>query len=148
MSSSGAAAGPRRCIFCEIVAGRVPEELVFEDADHIAFLPLEHVNPGHLLLIPKRHTDYLFDMDAPSYLALWAVAARLAPGLRAITSAPRIGIAVEGFAVPHVHVHLVPVYAGHELNPERAKPLDAAEAERLRHKLRHEFNGIERASLA
>ena len=129
----------RPCIFCEIVAGRVPEELVFEDTDHIAFFPLEHVNPGHLVLIPKRHTDYVFDMDAAGYRVLWEAAARLASGLRSVTSAPRIGVAVEGFAVPHVHVHLVPVYAGHELNPERAKPLDAAEAARLRNKLRQEF---------
>jgi len=126
----------RPCIFCEIVAGRAPEKLVFEDADHIAFFALEHINPGHLVLIPRRHTDYLFDMDSPAYHALWAVAAKLAPGLRSVTSAPRIGVAVEGFAVPHVHVHLVPVYAGHDLNPERAKPLDTAEAERLRTKLR------------
>ena len=130
---------PRPCIFCEIVAGRVAEQFVFEDAHHIAFFPLEHINPGHLVLIPRRHTDYLFDMDAPGYHALWAVAARLAPGLRSVTSAARIGVAVEGFAVPHVHIHLVPVYAGHELNPERAKPLDAAEAARLRDRLRQEF---------
>lgn len=129
----------RPCTFCEIVAGRVPEQLVFEDTDHVAFFPLEHINPGHLVLIPKRHTDYLFDMDAPGYRALWAMAARLAPGLRSITSALRIGVAVEGFAVPHVHVHLVPVYAGHDLNPERAKPLDVAQAQGLRDRLRQEF---------
>ena len=129
----------RPCVFCEIVAGRVPEHVVFEDADHIAFFPLEHINPGHLLLIPKRHTDYLFDMDATGYHALWTVAARLAPGLRSVMSAVRIGVVVEGFTVPHVHVHLVPVYARDELNPVRAKPLDAAEAERLRNLLRHEF---------
>ena len=130
----------RPCIFCEIVAGRVAEEFVFEDADHIAFFALEHINPGHVVLIPRRHTDYLFDMDVAGYRALWDVAARLAPGLRSVTSAPRIGVAVEGFAVPHVHVHLVPVYAGHDLNPERAKVLDAAEAARLRNELRKEFS--------
>ncbi|MET0168334.1 MAG: HIT family protein [Vicinamibacterales bacterium] len=129
----------RPCIFCEIVAGRVPEPIVFEDAAHIAFFPLEHINPGHLLLIPKRHTDYLFDMDAAGYHALWAAAARLAPGMRSVISAVRIGVVVEGFGVPHVHVHLVPLYARDELNPTRAKPLDAAEGERLRNMLRHEF---------
>ena len=129
----------RPCIFCEIVAGRISERVVFEDAGHIAFFPLEHINPGHLLLIPKRHTDYLFDMDAPGYHALWTVAARLAPGLRSVMSAVRVGVVVEGFTVPHVHVHMVPLYARDELNPVRAEPLDAAEAERLRNLLRHEF---------
>jgi histidine triad (HIT) family protein len=121
----------RPCIFCEIVAGRILATVVFEDTNHLAFFPLEHINPGHLLLIPRRHIDYLFDMDPPQYQALWAAAAKLAPGLRSVTSAKRIGIAVEGFAVPHAHVHLVPVYAGDELNPSRAKSLPVAEEERL-----------------
>lgn len=129
----------RPCIFCEIVAGRVPERVLFEDADHIVIFPLEHINPGHLLLIPKRHTDHLFDMDATGYHALWAAAARLTPGLRSAMSAVRIGVVVEGFTVPHVHVHLVPLYTRDELNPVRTKPLDVGEAERLRSLLRHEF---------
>lgn len=127
------------CIFCEIVARHVPATIVFEDTDHLAFFPLEHINPGHLVLIPKRHIDYLFDMDAHQYQALWTAAAKLAPGLRSATSAKRIGVAVEGFAVPHVHIHLVPVYAGDELNPSRAKSLPAADAERLAGLLREVF---------
>ena len=128
-----------RCIFCEIVARHVPATIVFEDNDHLAFFPLEHINPGHVVLIPKSHIDYLFDMEPPRYQALWAAAAQLAPGLRSVTSAKRIAIAVEGFAVPHVHIHLVPVYAGDELNPSRAKPLPAAEAEHLAGLLREVF---------
>jgi len=127
------------CIFCEIVARRVPATVVFEDTDHLAFFPLEHINPGHLVLIPKRHIDYLFDMEPSRYQALWATAAKLAPDLRSVTSAKRIGVAVEGFAVPHVHVHVVPVYAGNELNPSRAKSLPAAESERLAGLLRGVF---------
>jgi len=132
-------AAPASCVFCEIVAGRVPAHIVFEDSDHIAFFTLEHINPGHVVLIPKRHTDYLFDMDSSNYQALWATAARLAPGLRSVTSAKRVGVAVEGFAMPHVHVHLVPVFAGDELNPTRAKPIPAVEAERLRYLLQNAF---------
>jgi histidine triad (HIT) family protein len=127
------------CIFCEIVARHVPATIVFEDDDHLAFFPLEHINPGHLVLIPKWHIDYLFDMKPPRYQALWAAAAQLAPGLRSVTSAKRIAVAVEGFAVPHVHIHLVPVYAGNDLDPSRAKPLPVAEAERLAGLLREVF---------
>jgi histidine triad (HIT) family protein len=125
-----------RCIFCEIVAGRAPARVVFEDASHLAFFPLEHINPGHLVLIPRRHTDYLFDLDVASYQALWATAARIAPGLREATGARRIGVAVEGFSVPHVHVHLVPINAFDELNTSRARPLDAAEADRWQQRIR------------
>ena len=132
-------ASPAPCVFCEIVANRIPATILFEDAAHLAFFPLEHVNPGHVLLVPKRHVDYLFDMTMPTYQALWAAVANLAPGLRSVTSAKRIGVAVEGFAVPHVHVHMVPVYAGDELNPSRAKPISQGEAERLASLLREAF---------
>lgn len=131
--------GTKPCIFCEIVARRVPATIVFEDAEHLAFFPLEHINPGHLLVIPKRHIDDLFDMGAPSYQALWTTVARLAPGLRSVTSAKRIGVAVEGFVVPHVHVHVVPLYAVNELDPTRAKPIPEAEADRLARLLRAAF---------
>lgn len=122
---------PTPCVFCQIVAGRVPARTVYEDDDHLAFFPLEHINPGHILLIPRRHTDYLFDLSPTDYERLWATAARLARPLKAVTAAKRVGVAVEGFSVPHVHVHLVPINAFDELNPSRAKALDAAEADRL-----------------
>jgi histidine triad (HIT) family protein len=124
-------ADPSACVFCQIIAGRLPARTVYEDADHIAFFPLEHISPGHLVLIPKQHTDYLFDLDSAAYHALWAATARIAGPLRDAMSAKRVGVAVEGFSVPHVHVHLVPINAFDELNPSRARALDPAEADRL-----------------
>ena len=124
------------CIFCEILAGRAPARIVFEDHGHIAFFPLEHINPGHLVLIPRQHTDYLFDLPPAEYQRLWATAARIAHPLREAMAAKRIGVAVEGFSVPHVHVHLIPINAFDDLNPARAKALDAAEADRLHRRLR------------
>jgi histidine triad (HIT) family protein len=66
-----------------------------------------------------------------AYEIRWATAARIAPPLKEVMSAKRVGVAVEGFSVPHVHVHLVPIYAFDDLNPSRAKALDAAEVDRL-----------------
>jgi histidine triad (HIT) family protein len=119
------------CVFCQIVAGRLPARIVYEDNDHLAFFPLEHFNPGHVVLIPKQHTDYLFDLSTAAYERLWATAARIAPALKETTAAKRMGVAVEGFSVPHVLVHLVPLYAFDALNPPRAKARDAAETDRL-----------------
>ena len=124
-------ADPNACVFCQIIAGGLPTRTVYEDADHVAFFPLEHINPGHLVLIPKQHTDYLFDLGPAAYQALWATAARIVGPLRDVMAAKRIGVAVEGFSVPHVHVHLVPISAFDELNPGRARALDPAEADRL-----------------
>lgn len=119
------------CIFCQIVAGRSPARTVYEDSDHFAFFPLEHINPGHVVLIPRQHTDYLFDLSPMAYQSLWSTAARIARPLREVMSAKRVGVAVEGFSVPHVHVHLVPIDAFDDLNPARAKALAAAEVDRL-----------------
>jgi histidine triad (HIT) family protein len=127
------------CVFCGILAGRLPARVVHEDEDHIAILPLEHINPGHILLIPRRHTDDLFDLDAAAYQRLWAVAAKLAPALRAAFSAKRVGVAVEGFNVPHVHVHIVPLHAVDELDAKRGRSVDAVEADRLCQLIRRAF---------
>jgi histidine triad (HIT) family protein len=66
-----------------------------------------------------------------AYGTLWAAAKRLAPAIQAASGARRVGIAVEGFSVPHVHVHLVPINALNDLNPEREQPIAEAAADRL-----------------
>jgi histidine triad (HIT) family protein len=119
------------CIFCALVAGRVSSRRVYEDADHVAFLPLRHINPGHTLLVPRRHDDYVFAMDEASYRSLWAKARQLAPAVQRVSGAKRVGILVEGFSVPHVHVHLVPVNALADIDPARERALPDDEAERL-----------------
>jgi histidine triad (HIT) family protein len=124
------------CLFCAIVAGRIPARRLWEDADHVAFFPLKHIRPGHTLLIPKRHAEYVFAMDDDAYQGLWAAARRLAPAIRAVTGAARVGVAVEGFSIPHVHVHLVPINALNDLNPEREQALPDAEADALAERIR------------
>lgn len=135
-------AAPSSCIFCRIVAGHAPDPILYEDEGHLAFFPIEHINPGHVLLIPKAHVDYLFDLDDARYVALWRTAAKLAPALRGVTSAARIGVAVEGFGVPHAHVHLVPLHARDELEPSRAKPLRPLEASRLATRIKDAFDAL------
>jgi histidine triad (HIT) family protein len=124
------------CVFCGIVAGRLPARRVYEDEAHIAFFPLQHTQPGHTLLVPKRHVDYVFDLDDGAYHALWSVAKRLAPAIRSVSGAARVGVAVEGFSVPHVHLHLVPINALNDLSPERARALPDREADTLAAALR------------
>jgi len=129
------------CVFCALVAGRVPARRVYEDAAHVAFFPLKHIEPGHTLLVPKRHDDYVFDMADADFHALWAAAKRIAPAIRAVSGAARVGIAVEGFSVPHVHVHLVPINALNDLNPAREQALADAQAEALAAALRECAHG-------
>lgn len=124
------------CVFCALVKGAIPARRVYEDPDHVAFFPLKHIEPGHTLLIPRRHDDYVFVMPDANYDALWRTARRLAPAIKAVSGAVRVGILVEGFSVPHVHVHLVPINKLNDLNPARERTLDEADADRLAAKLR------------
>ena len=126
-------------MFCALVAGKIPARKVFEGGDHIAFFPLKHFNPGHVLLIPRQHADYVFDMDDGAYHALWTTARRLAPVIKTVSGAKRVGILVEGFSVPHVHVHLVPVNALADIDPARERTIPEELAAQLADAMRSEL---------
>jgi histidine triad (HIT) family protein len=123
-------------IFTKIVRGEVPAHRVWEDEEFLAFLDTRPVRPGHVLLIPKREVDYVFDLPGELYARLWERARRLAGALREATGAARIGIAVEGLSVPHVHVHLVPVSRPGDLDPSKQRPVPDEELARMAEAIR------------
>jgi histidine triad (HIT) family protein len=131
------------CVFCALVAGRIPARKVYEGRDDVAFFPLKHINPGHTLLVPRRHVDYVFDMEDDGYHALFALAKRMAPAVQRVSGAARVGLLVEGFSVPHVHVHLVPINALADIDPNRERALADEEADRLAASLRGELSTLE-----
>lgn len=106
------------CRFCDIVNRKVSDYIIWEDEKFIAFLDSSPANPGHCMLIPKKHFDYFFDMDDELYQELFMTAKKLAEPLRKITNAKRIGIAVLGFSMPHAHLHLIPLHGPDELFDE------------------------------
>ncbi len=108
------------CIFCDFANDEKECFKVWEDKHFLAFLDMHPINPGHILLIPKEHIGEVFDLQEDLYTKLLTSAKMLAPKIKKVFNAPRIGLAIEGFGIDHVHVHLVPVYHGNELNPERA----------------------------
>ncbi len=100
------------CIFCKIVAGEIPCHKVWEDEQHVAFLDIHPMREGHTLLVPKLHASYLFELDENAYRSLLQAAKTVAGPLKEAMHVPRIGVAVEGFEVDHVHVHLIPLDRG------------------------------------
>lgn len=124
------------CIFCKIVRGEVPAEKVWEGEDYLAFLDINPINPGHTVLIPKKHSDYLFDLGNKEYKELLLRAKKIAKLLESKLNPRRVGLAVEGFMVPHVHIHLVPLEKGNELNPARAKNMDSGKLKKIADKIR------------
>jgi histidine triad (HIT) family protein len=117
------------CAFCRIAERRTASHIVWEDAEHVAFLDHQPVVAGHVLLIPRRHVPTVYDLTPEAYARLFARARALAGPVAAAAGAPRTGLAVEGFGVPHAHVHLVPVWRGGDLDPCRQRPATAAELE-------------------
>jgi len=107
----------KKCIFCKIIKRKLPAYKIFENDECIAILDINPINKGHTLIITKIHEDYIFNLREKRYLNLWKVVKKIGKILKKATGAKRIGIAVEGFTIPHIHIHLVPVNSPNELNP-------------------------------
>lgn len=103
-------------LFSRIAAGEIPSYKVAEDDRHFAFLDINPVHPGHVLAIPKKETDYIFDLDDKEYAALMLFAKRVAKALKAAIPCRKVGVTVIGLDVPHTHVHLVPMDKGDDMN--------------------------------
>jgi histidine triad (HIT) family protein len=125
------------CVFCKIAKGEIPAIKIWEDKKYLAFLDMNPINPGHTLLIPKKHTEYIFDLKDNEYKKLMLNTKKIAKLLKEKLQPKRIGIAVEGFFVPHVHVHIVPLNKGNELNPERAKLMDPEELNKIAERIKN-----------
>ena len=106
------------CVFCDILAGERPASVVFRDSVCWAFMDIQPVNPGHVLVIPTRHASGLSDLDATSGNHMFSVARRVANALRdSGLKCEGINLfladgAVAGQEVPHVHLHVLPRYPG------------------------------------
>ena len=115
-------------IFSKIVSGDIPSYKVAEDDNHLAFLDIFPLAKGHVLVIPKKETDYIFDIASKEYLALWKFAQKVGKAMDKVITCERIGVAVIGLEVPHAHIHLVPLNNVSDINFERPK-LKFSEAE-------------------
>lgn len=96
-------------IFTRIIHRELPAYIVDEDDDHLAFLDVKPVKRGHLLVIPKKEIDYIFDMDDEALARLNVFAKKIAVAQKKAIPCKRIGTAVVGLEVPHVHIHLIPL---------------------------------------
>lgn len=119
-------------IFSRIAAGEIPSYKVAADDRHFAFLDINPMAPGHTLVIPRREVDYLFDLTPQEYADLWAFAREVALKLKKAVPCKRVGVAVLGMAVPHAHIHLVPLQSESDMDFRAPKlSLPAEEMERI-----------------
>ena len=108
-------------IFSKIISGDVPAYKVFENENFLAFLDIFPLAKGHVLVIPKKETDYLFDISSDEYIELWKFTQQVAKAMDKVIECKRIGVAVIGLEVPHAHIHLVPLNNVSDINFERPK---------------------------
>ncbi|REG94650.1 HIT family protein [Algoriphagus antarcticus] len=108
-------------IFTKIINREIPGHIVAEDENHIAFLDIMPLVKGHVLVVPKQEVDYIFDLEPEALSGLHLFAQQVAKAMDKTIKSTRIGVAVIGLEVPHVHVHLVPLKTMDDINFNRPK---------------------------
>ena len=114
-------------IFSKIVNNEIPSYKVAEDNKYLAFLDAFPLAYGHVLVIPKKETDYIFDLESDEYIGLWKFSQMVAKAMDKVLNCERIGVTVIGLEVPHAHIHLVPINRVSDINFEREKKNFSAE---------------------
>jgi histidine triad (HIT) family protein len=108
-------------LFSRIIARELSAEIIAEDENHIAFLDIMPLVKGHVLVVAKRELAYIFDLEPSELTALHLFAQRVAKAMDKTLTCKRVGMAVIGLEVPHVHIHLVPLNTISDINFTQAK---------------------------
>ncbi|WP_289869628.1 HIT family protein [uncultured Duncaniella sp.] len=118
-------------IFSKIAAGEIPSYRIAADERHYAFLDINPVAPGHVLVIPRIEDDYIFNLSDDDYCALTLFAKRVAKAIEQAVPCKRVGVAVIGLEVPHTHIHLIPINSESDMDFHNKTQLPAEEMEAI-----------------
>lgn len=108
-------------IFSKIINGEIPCYKIAETENCIAFLDVFPLVEGHVLVVPKKEVDYIFDLEDSDFTELQLFSKKVARAIKQVISCKRIGVAVIGLEVPHAHIHLVPMNNTDDLNFTKSK---------------------------
>lgn len=124
-------------VFTKIIRGELPGRFVHRDERVVAFLTIAPLKPGHTLVVPVEEVDHWLDLEPDLMQQLVGVAHRVGKAIEQVWSPPKVGMMIAGLEVPHVHIHLLPIWGLHDLdfsnadaNPD-AHAMDEA-AEKIR----------------
>lgn len=114
-------------IFSKIIAGEIPSYKIAENDKFFAFLDVFPLREGHVLVIPKKEIDNLFDLPADYLSEILVFAQPIAKAIEKAFNCNRCGMSVVGLEVPHAHIHLIPINSSNDLNFTQPKPRAADE---------------------
>lgn len=113
-------------LFTKIVEGEISAHKVAESDEFLAFLDINPLVHGHVLVIPKKEIDYIFDIEDPLYINMLLFAKVVAKAIKLAIPCKKVGVAVIGLEVPHAHIHLIPMnnVADMDFSKPKLKPLE------------------------
>lgn len=127
-------------VFSRIVAGEIPSYKVAEDDRFYAFLDISPLVKGHTLVIPKKETDYIFDLPDEELAAMTVFAKKVTLAIQKTISCRKVGMAVIGLEVPHAHIHLIPILKESDMIFSKKKlSLPAEEMKQIADAIAHHF---------
>ncbi|HBT00698.1 HIT family protein [Salipiger marinus] len=112
------------CLFCDILSGRSPAEVICRSRSHLVMADPAPIRPGHLLVLPRHHCACFEDLSPVLAGGLMRLGQTMARLLKAEYDVPRVGFVITGHDVPHVHAHLVPMVEPTDITSRRYIPLD------------------------
>ena len=107
-------------IFTRIINGEIPGRFVWRDSECVAFMDIQPISRGHLLVVPRQETDRWHDLPPQTAAHLFAVAHKIAAALDQLSERSRVGLMIAGFDVPHTHIHLMPADSMAQFDPKNA----------------------------
>lgn len=114
-------------VFTKILSGEIPSYKILEDESFLAFLDISPLQKGHVLVIPKKETDFIFDIEDKELGEMMCFAKKCAQMIRKAIQCKKVGVAVVGLEVAHAHIHLIPINSIEDMNFSKTKLLLSSE---------------------
>lgn len=129
------------CIFCKIVNGEISCVKIWEDKNTFAFLDVNPINPGHLLVIPKKHSRTFYEEDEKDFISVMKTVKKMAEKINKNLKPKKVGLLIVGWDVDHTHVHVVPMNDYYDLTSKRylegkKQSLNVTELNKIAQKIR------------